>query len=144
MVILAGAGHLAYREGIPQRLERRVKLSSAVVLNEPNETLSQELADIVLLPIQESLPPKGMMGVQMESAKKGVRIVSFAEKSAAKAVGIEQGDHIVQIDGEAMVSTMDVELALLDRKPGQTLEVAVLRSAGSVREKLLRYRVELR
>jgi S1-C subfamily serine protease len=143
MVILAGVGHVAYGHGIPQRLQRRVKLSSAVVLSDPQETLSQELADFVLLPAAEQLPPKGRMGLLMQSADKGVRIASFLDASAAKSAGMKKDDRIVQIDGEPVKDTADVELALLDRKSGESVEIGVLRKPGTRKEELLRYRVKL-
>jgi S1-C subfamily serine protease len=135
---------VAYRDGIPQRLERRMKLTSAVVLSDPQENLSPDLADFVLLPPPENLPQKGMMGLFMEPATNGVRVANFVEASAAQSAGMKKDDRIVQIDGEAVASTSDVELALLDRQSGETVDIAVLRQAWTGKEDLLRYQVKLR
>ncbi|MFA5529857.1 MAG: ChaN family lipoprotein [Thiohalomonadaceae bacterium] len=144
MVVLAGAGHLAYRDGIPRRLERRMPLSSAVVLSGAQETLSPAVADFVLLPAPVALPPKGMMGVLMETADKGVRVTRFTETSAAQEAGVKQNDCIVGIDEASVDDTTDVQLALLSRKPGEVVRVGVLREAGTAQEELLQYQVQLR
>ncbi|MGE0082658.1 MAG: ChaN family lipoprotein, partial [Thiohalomonadaceae bacterium] len=144
MVILAGAGHVAWRDGIPRRLDRRMALSAAVVLSGAQESLSPEVADFVLLPAPAELPPKGMMGVLMETAEKGVRVTRFTESSAAQEAGVQQNDCIVRIDEAAVDDATDVQLALLTRKPGEVVKVGVLREAGTAQEQLLQYQVQLR
>lgn len=144
MVILAGTGHLAYRDGVPRRLERRMPLSTAIVLNGPQENLTLDVADFILLPTPEELPPKGMMGMFMEAAEKGVRVTRFTESSAAQEAGVKQDDLIVGIDGAAVANPGDVQLAMLDRKPGDVVKLSVLRGAGSEQEERLEYLVTLR
>ncbi len=144
MVILAGAGHVAWRDGIPRRLERRLDVSSAVVLNGPQEVVSPEVADFVVLPERAELAPKGLLGVLMENADPGVRVKGFSEGSAAQEAGVKQDDRIVRIDDESVANTTDVQLAMLSRKPGEIVQLGVLRQGDTAQEQLLRYKVELR
>jgi uncharacterized iron-regulated protein len=144
MVILAGEGHVAWRDGIPNRLARRVPLSSAVVVNGPQEELGPALADYVLLPAPETLPPRGMLGVSMGAADKGVLVSGFAAGSAALAAGVEKEDRIVELDGHPVSNPTDVTLLMLDRKPGDAVDLAVSRRSWVGADKLLRYRVVLR
>jgi uncharacterized iron-regulated protein len=144
MVILAGAGHVAWRDGIPRRLERRTGAPSAVVLNGPQEVVSPEVADFVVLPERVELSPKGMLGVLMENAEPGVRISGFSKTSAAQDAGVKQDDRIVQIDDESVANTTDVQLAMFSRKPGEVVNLGVLRQAGTAQEQLLRYPIKLR
>ncbi len=62
MVILAGAGHIEYGSGIPKRLERRTKVSYAIVLNS-GEDVEPHIADYLLLSQKQELPPAGALGV---------------------------------------------------------------------------------
>ena len=144
MVILVGAGHVAWRDGIPRRLERRTGVPSVVVLNGPQEVVSPEVADFVVLPERVELSPKGMLGVLMENAEPGVRISGFSKASAAQDAGVKQDDRIVQIDDESVANTTDVQLAMFSRKPGEIINLGVLRQAGTAQEQLLRYPIKLR
>ena len=58
MVILAGVGHLVHRQGIPDRLQRRLPISSAVILNVNylNE-LDPGVADYLVVAAGAKLPP---------------------------------------------------------------------------------------
>lgn len=144
LVILAGSGHVAWRDGIPQRLERRVGVPSLVVLNGPQEVVAPEVADFIVLPEPVELPPKGLMGVLMENAPAGVRVVGFSDDSAAQQAGVAKDDRIVRIDDESIADTTDVQLALLSHEPGDVVVLGVLRQAGTAQEKRLQYPVRLR
>ena len=61
MVVLAGSGHLAYGSGIPQRLLRRLAVSSAIVLNGWQGSIEPGLADFLLFP-EERTPAEGTAG----------------------------------------------------------------------------------
>ena len=54
MVILAGAGHVEYGSGIPKRLERRMKVTYAIVLNS-GEDVEPHIADYFLLSQKQEL-----------------------------------------------------------------------------------------
>lgn len=71
MVVLAGAGHIAFGAGIPARLKRRVEVDTAVVINDPQEALTADIADFVLLTEPVPLPPRGRLGIFMETASRG-------------------------------------------------------------------------
>jgi uncharacterized iron-regulated protein len=66
LVVLAGEGHLAYGSGIPRRLTRRLDVESAIVLNGWDGTLEPGLADYLLLPQEQSLPPSGKFGALLD------------------------------------------------------------------------------
>lgn len=143
MVVLAGSGHVAFGDGIPARLKRRVDVDVAVVVNDPQETLTADIADFVLLTEPVPLPPKGRLGIFMEDSEQGVVVHRFAENSAARESGLEEGDRIVALDGEAIRDTTDVRLAMLDRDVGETVEVKVQRGTPPAAEGL-EYAVTLR
>ncbi len=144
MVVLAGSGHLAYGIGIPSRLERRVDVDSAVVLNDPQEELTPDIADFLLLTETTPLPPKGRLGIFMEDSGEGVVVRNFADDSAAKAAGLREEDQIVQLDGRDIRNTTDIRLALLGRDAGETVTVAVERDQWLAGSERVEYSVTLR
>lgn len=143
MVVLAGSGHLAHGSGIPQRLRRRLAVDYAIVLNAGGWMLAPEVADFLVMPPERKLAPAGKLGILMEGADDGVKVSGFASKSAAAAAGMQQGDRVVALDGEAVHTPADLRIALLDKRPGDAVEVAVRRRARLGRERALTLRIKL-
>jgi uncharacterized iron-regulated protein len=126
MVVLAGSGHLAFGDGIPQRLQRRTGASYSIVLSSELE-IEPGIADYILLSEDVTLPPPGVLGVDMEDADTGSRIVSFAPASAAEKSRLERGDVLIAIDGERVANVAEVRATLWDKKPGERVVVDVRR-----------------
>lgn len=129
LVVLAGAGHLEYGQGIPKRLQRRVQVPAAVVLNGTQRDLDPRAADFLLYPRRVALPSAGLLGVLLDTEAKGegVAVKGFSEDSGAKAAGMSEGDRIVRVGQVAVNAYADIRIALLDSRPGQRLPVEVLR-----------------
>ena len=69
--------------------------------------------------------------------RRGMAVGAVEPKSPAAEAGLKAGDVIVAIDDLAIERPLDFQRAMLDRKPGETLRVAVRRaSADSVALKL--------
>jgi len=145
MVILAGAGHVEYGQGIPQRLLRRVRATSAIVLDGTDRRPDPKLGDFLLYPRPEELPPPALLGVMLDtkSAGKGIAVRGFARGSGAKAAGIEANDRILRIGGEPISSYSDIRIAMLDRRPGQKVKVEVLRKHMIASDEQLTFEVVL-
>ena len=127
IVVLAGNGHLAYGSGIPNRVARRTPTDSAIVINDIGEKFNAEVADFVLLPESQELPPKGRLGIYMQPADGGVRIESFTENSAAKVAGARAGDFIIALDSRPVRKIADIRLAMWDKLPGESILLRVRR-----------------
>ncbi|MFD2110332.1 ChaN family lipoprotein [Thiorhodococcus fuscus] len=145
LVVLAGAGHLEYGQGIPQRLLRRVPAPAAVVLNGTDRALDREAADYFLFPASVELPASGLLGIQLDedTPGEGVRVVGLGEGSGAKAAGMDEGDRILSIEGQPVARYADIRIALLDASPGQRLSVEVLRKRLVGGDQRLTLEVEL-
>jgi len=138
MVVLAGSGHVADRSAIPDRLERRLTLSSSILLGGSRGVGNLGDADILVLSPQRELPAAGRIGIYMEDAKNGVKISRVAAHSAAERSNLQQGDLITALDGRPVKITDDVKIALVDRRPGDRIRLDILRDgAASVRELVL-------
>jgi uncharacterized iron-regulated protein len=129
LVVLAGAGHLEYGQGIPKRVARRIQVPAAVVLNGTQRDLDPDVADFLLYPRRVTLPTAGLLGVLLDTESKGegVAVKGFAEESGAKTAGMEEGDRIVRVGEVPIRGYADLRIALLDSRPGQQMPVEVLR-----------------
>jgi len=144
MVILAGSGHLIYGAGIPKRLNRRANVDSAIVLNADFGDIDPEMADFVLLPKRVNLPPKGLLGILMTDTEDGVTVGEFSEQSAAKEEGMKTGDRIVALNGKPVTSAADVQIGMLDKQPGDRVQLKVRRAGQAETSEEITMEVSLR
>jgi len=68
LVVLAGAGHIEYGQGIPRRLTRRIPVATATVLDGRARDLDPDAADYLVFPQSRALPPAGLLGVMTSPA----------------------------------------------------------------------------
>ena len=127
MVILAGAGHLAYGSAIPQRLTRRLPADTSIILNSWQGVIAPGLADFLLLPAERTLPPAGKMGMLLDVQDDAIEIAACFEDSPCSAAGIKGGDLLTAIDAAPVKIRADVPLALWDKLPGDSVSVSILR-----------------
>ncbi|MCB1737155.1 MAG: ChaN family lipoprotein [Gammaproteobacteria bacterium] len=125
LVVLVGAGHVVERHGIPNRVRRRLPVTDSVVLMGETGDVGSDRADWMLLPLPAELPPSGKMGILMEDSEQGVRVVEAMKNSAAAVAGVNAGDIMTEIDGQALATTGDVRTALFAKRPGDTVTLTV-------------------
>lgn len=145
LVILAGAGHIEYGQGIPKRLLRRVPATAALLLNASGRELDPAAADYLLFPQRVELPAAGMLGVMLDEQGEGpgARVLGFGDGSGAQAAGLKEGDRIVRIGDQPVEGYADIRIALLDHQPGQRVPVEVRRKGVVGGEETLTFEVEL-
>ena len=145
MVVLAGRGHLAHGSGIPKRVTRRVPVSSAIVLNSWEDTLKPGLADVLLLPEEQSLPKAGKIGASLdEDESKGVvMVISCAPDSPCAQAGMKKGDQILSIDGEAVTNMADLRVIMWDRQPGDEISLTIQRKHWFAQDEELSFQITL-
>lgn len=127
MVVLVGSGHVAYRFGIPSRVERRGIKDQAVVLSGREKVLDPDEADFFLFPPVLPEPFSAKLGVLL-SDKQELRVEKVVDKSPADQAGIKPGDVIKAIDGVRVKSLEDLRIELFFKKKGQKVEITVLRT----------------
>ncbi len=130
MVILAGVGHLLYGSGIPNRLKRRIPVSSAIVINaRPGSAVDPEMGDYLIMSARNGLPPAGKLGVFLDTEGSPPEISGFSHESGAEEAGVKEGDTIYSIDDRKITSYSDVRLALMDKQVGEKVTIEVVRDA---------------
>jgi uncharacterized iron-regulated protein len=127
LVVLAGNGHLLYGAGIPQRLQRRIRVDSAIVLNGSENGISPSIADYILLSEERPLPPAGKLGVILDPLEQGLQIRAFASPSVAATAGMQKGDWIMSVDGQPIQTMSDLKVSLWNRQPGDHVSLEVRR-----------------
>jgi putative serine protease PepD len=77
-------------------------------------------------------PQGGFLGVTVATViGGGVRIASVQPGGPAAKAGLRPGDVIVSIDGQPTPTTVELQTVLAALKPGQTVDVDVVRQDGS-------------
>jgi uncharacterized iron-regulated protein len=143
MVVLAGEGHLAYGSGIPRRLKRRLDVDSAIVLTEWDGELEPGLADYLLLPQEQSLPPSGKFGALLDEDGGKLRVNQCLPDSPCKLAGLEHGDQIIAVDGQAVEDLADLRVLTWNKRPGDHVTIKVRREHWLLGPQELSYRIEL-
>ena len=126
LAVLAGRGHLTSRSGIPNRVERRIGLKGSLILIQQMNVTDRSAADYILFAKRKMLKPAGLMGALLET-KDEVIILDFSKTSSGKKAGLEKGDVIVDIDGNKISSYSELKLVMLNKLPGDEVEVTVRR-----------------
>nr|VFK55425.1 MAG: Uncharacterized iron-regulated protein [Candidatus Kentron sp. TUN]VFK55521.1 MAG: Uncharacterized iron-regulated protein [Candidatus Kentron sp. TUN]VFK61660.1 MAG: Uncharacterized iron-regulated protein [Candidatus Kentron sp. TUN] len=144
LIVLAGSGHLAYGDGIPDRLEKRVSVDTAIILPADGMEPDPDVADFLLVSEEKHLPRKGTLGVELETNAEGIQVASLLQESAAKAVGIKTHDRIRSVDKWPIRTIGDIKLALWNKQPGDRVSVEIYRTNWLRGGENMRFEVKLR
>ena len=144
LVILAGNGHIAWGSAIPRRLTRRLPVETATIINGWDGKLGPGLADYLLLPQKQSLPPAGRIGAFLEEIDGAVAVETCFEDSPCAAAGIKRGDRITSIDDVTISNLTELRLAMWDRQPGETIRVGTLRPRLLLKDKVMSHDIILK
>ncbi len=125
LLVLAGRGH-THAAAIPGRVARRIGTNGLSIASyQPGGSFEQP--DFLVLQPATHLPPAGLIGVSLEEKEDGVYITAISEGSLAGKAGVRVGDRLLKVGDTDIQTYLDVKLAMLDRKPGQKLQVGLSR-----------------
>ena len=127
LVVIAGNQHIAWGSAIPQRLQRRTPVTTASILNSWDGPVKPGLADYLLMPEKQTLPPSGKLGVVLKDENGETTISVIFSNGACADAGVQAGEHITSIDNKSINSLTDLRLALWDKQPGDTIRLDTLR-----------------
>ncbi len=142
LVILAGIGHLVEGTGIPQRLSRRVPVESSIVLPADSVEARPGVSDFLLYPEEAKLPPAGRMGILLADSGKAI-VRGVLPGSPAEQAGLKKEDVILSLNGVLTETLADFRIFLVDKKPGDRLDVVVRRKGFFFGENEIALELEL-
>jgi uncharacterized iron-regulated protein len=139
VVAIMGSGHLRHGHGVPRQLRDLGVTSVAVALpwdaTEPCAALVPGLADAVFgieARPRPRQPERPRLGISIDAAPEGVRVISVVPASLAEQAGIRPGDVIVRVAGEPATRPGDVVEAVLRQAPGTWLPITVKRGEATL------------
>jgi aminopeptidase N len=153
MVVIAGNGHVYKDTAIPPRVARRIDIPQAVLSSISHNSTGRETGyhvDYLLYTRSIELPPPAKVGVILEvekvdetSDRTRVRVVGISPHGKAGEAGMQKNDVILSVDGQAVEDINDLKIILLDRNPGDTVKIRVLRPQVLLPDRELELDVEL-
>lgn len=147
MVVLAGAGHVYKDSAVPPRVARRIDVRQSVLIAGNGQQTGREKgwqADYLLFVEDAQLPPAGKIGVILQEEEAAeeqparVKITGISPHSRAGEAGLQQDDIIFAVDSSPVSEIGDLKIALLDKKPGDTVLLNIVR-----KREVMEIRVEL-
>jgi len=145
MLVLAGSGHIMFGSGIPNRIKRRIDADQfSILISEDFLPISKDIADYLVLSIEQSLAPAGLIGAFLDTESKLLTINGFSSNSAVKDAGLEKGAVILGVDDEPVENFTDFKFAVMKKKPGDTIELHYLDNAEADKKDRKSVSIELR
>ncbi|MFN2354217.1 MAG: ChaN family lipoprotein [Desulfopila sp.] len=134
MIVLAGTQHTRKDSGIPPRVKRQLDLPQSVLMTRQSTVVpSPDLADFFFSMEARPLPSAGKIGISLEEREKkgntSVTIVELNQDSNAGEAGFLPEDTLISIDGYAIRSLEDVNIAMVGASPGESIPVTIQRSS---------------
>ncbi len=132
MVIMAGGGHIAYKEAVPERLFRRSGRAYTAIVQDEQPTGG--VADYVLYPAEMEYTSSPMLGVMLDEGSLEVR--GFSDESPAGNASVKTGDILTEFNGIRLNDLSDLKLELLYAEKGNTYDLTVMREGKAVKLKV--------
>lgn len=143
MLVLAGSGHIEYRYGIPQRVTRRTGLRGKTILLPKQVVTDRKVADFLLQTESIALPDAGIFGAYLDTDDDGVTITGFTETSTGQKAGMLEDDRILSIDSTTIGNFADLKLAMLEKEPGDEIDIDLERKTEAGETETISLHVEL-
>lgn len=138
VVGIMGSGHLAYGYGVPHQL-KDLGVTDIVSLlpwdrDKPCRGLVAGIADAVfgVAALAAQKPSRQRLGVRIETAADGVRIVAVEKASVAEKADLRAGDVITEIAGMPAKRNEVVIAAVRRQAPGTWVPLKVTRDGASL------------
>ncbi len=145
MLVLAGSGHIMFGSGIPNRIKRRIDTEQfSILVSEDFLPVSKDIADFMVLSVKQTLGPVGLIGAFLETEGKLLTIKGFSKNSAVKDAGLQQGSVIIGVDNETVENFADFKFAIINKKPGDNIELHYLDNADAGKKNRKSVSIELR
>lgn len=137
MIAVLGSGHMMYRFGVPEQLDDLDMPSASVLIPwDPEfecDYIQKDFANAVIglkairLSEQEENGERPKLGVYLDSAEQGVKIVSIVPKSIAEKLALRQDDLIIRLAGYEISEVEQVIDIVRNTQFGTWLPISIKR-----------------
>ena len=137
MVVLIGAGHVAYGLGIERQAAQWFDGAMASVIpvpvtdddDEPVETVRASYADFIwgLPPVTDPLYPSLGLSTRESDGEKYRKVIHVSEESPAESAGFEVGDVLISMDGTELDSKAVLGRLMAGKRWGDAASFVVRR-----------------
>lgn len=144
MVVLAGGNHISYGFGIPRRAFRRLPLSYLLIgtkeieippdkqdrlMDVQKPAFPMRPYDLTVFTAYEDLGKQEVkLGIMLEAHERGVAVGGIIPDSAAQRAGLQQGDVLLQMDGELLEDSFDLIYLVKQKRPGDRSTLRIERA----------------
>jgi uncharacterized iron-regulated protein len=150
LLVLAGGNHVRYGFGIPRRVFRQLPLSYALIGNEELEVSEAKKKEAYMDVTLPNFPmpsfdylvftryeelEKGeevKLGIMLEEQEGRVIASGILPQGVAALAGVEKGDVLRSLDGEALMESFDLIYALKQKKIGDKGQLTVERGGETL------------
>jgi serine protease Do len=91
----------------------------------------------------ELLTERGMLGIYMLDSEDGVKVKELVPEGSAIEAGVEEGDLILQVNGQPVRDVVDLKLILMDEPAGNLVRLHILRKNLLLKDKEIDLEFEL-
>ena len=123
--LLDGAGRVI---GINSQIESRTGGNVGIGYAVPIDTARQIVADLR----EDGEVEHAYLGVRLEEAEDGVRLAEVVDGSPADEAGLQSGDVVTEVGGEAVGTVAELRASVSAKQPGEKVELQ-LRRDGETR-----------
>lgn len=141
VIVIAGAGHIAFGSGIPGRAFRLNNIEYSIILNDG--AVERDAADFILFPSAVNAPESPELMVVLSEEEGKVKIVGFARDSVSQTAGLKIDDVILSLDDTKIGSVDDIRIFLLDQRKGDEITVKVSRKRFLFGSAVMEFKVTL-
>ncbi len=137
VVGIMGAAHVSYGDGVPHQLRALgvARIASLLPWDADGDCskLTPALATAVFgMPAARPTPPPQLLGISVEAAPDGVKILAVRQGSVAESTGLRTGDVLTEVAGRAVKTPGEVRAVVLAMVPGAWLPLKAKRPDGIV------------
>lgn len=137
MIAVLGSGHMMYRFGVPEQLDDLDMPNASVLIPwDPEfecDYIQKDFANAVIglkairLSEQEENGERPKLGVYLDSAEQGVKIVNIVPKSIAEKLALRQDDLIIRLAGYEISEVEQVIDIVRNTQFGTWLPISIRR-----------------
>jgi uncharacterized iron-regulated protein len=135
-----GARHIAHGEGVPHQLDSLGIKRVVSLLPWEHEAdcgdfsagLASAVYGLPYAPPEPAAPPPQLLGIRIDVAPDGVRVLAVSPGSIAEAAGLLAEDVLTEAAGTAIKTTGDLRAIVVSTAPGTWLPLKAMRKGAQV------------